>query len=252
MQASPPETGISDEDGFLQSSVHSLNNKLQKPFFWLTIFVFMFTVGIGYLLGNGLVVNNGNVSEKPSVYVGAEKDRVITLLEVSDFTEDEPELLSFWFIHLRPGDKPRLGFTPVSSITMQDDKNFKLLKQFSLDKNKRPSQKFLQEVGKLKVASSGYVLVDQVAVAAYINWFAGKDSGASINLENHSMSEYGQILREMCKTFPKIAESGIPEFPWSKFISSHLITSLSFDQVIINMNFLTSSISPQCEMVPLP
>jgi hypothetical protein len=250
MQESPPGNSSSNLSGILLSFASGFSSFLVKPVFWIISAIFICTVGIGYWLGTNVVLSDN----QPLLAVidnNASAERVITLLEVSDLTMDTPELLSIWFIHLSPDDQPRLGFTPVSSISMPDDPNFKLLSQFSLDKNGNPSVEFLNSLRKLKVDSTGYVVVDQVSAAAFINWFTGKGLDEALALEAHSMTEYGQVLRSMCNAFPGIAKKGISEFPWTKYGPDHIRLSLSFTQVIENTAFLTSSNSPRCEMVPL-
>lgn len=249
MQASPPDSGWNFENGFLQNLFDRIKNR-QKPVFWLVLFVFILFLGIGYGLGVHLVVDNPSV--EASYSTNTTDTRVITLLEVSDLLNPEPELISIWFIHLTPGDAPRLGFTPVSAVSLVDEPNFDLLAEFFLDANGTPSNKFLQSLRKLKVQSDGYVILDQVAVSAFINWFSVKDSAELIGLENHSMAEYGKILRGMCQAFPGITGIEMQELPWSKISADHFKTSLHFDQVMSDIRFLTASNSPRCEMVPLP
>jgi len=134
---------------------------------------------------------------------------------------------------------------------MPDDPNYELLGKFSLDMNGNPSIVFLNSLRKLKVVSTGYVVVDQVSSAAFVNWFTGKGLDEPLGLKAHSMTEYGQVLRSMCNAFPVIAKKSISEFPWTKYGPDHIRLSLSFTQVIENTAFLTSSNSPRCEMVPL-
>ncbi len=251
MQASPPETGTTNENGFLQNSFIPFGGNLQKPVFWIILFVFFITIGIGYWLGGNLVISPENQLSDTSIIKTESNKRVITLLEVTDLTAEKPELISIWFIHINPGDKPHLGFSPVSSRGLEDETNLDLLGNFTLDESRNPSDKFIQLLGKLKVSSSGYVMLDQVAVKAFINWFEGSDGSEQISLENHSMAEYGQILRNICNSFPEFASKEVTEFPWTKLTPSHFSTSLRFNQVITNMSFLTSSNSPQCETVPI-
>jgi hypothetical protein len=251
MQESPPENSSPQLNGILFSIASGFSRFLVKPAFWIVSAIFICTVGIGYWLGTNVVLSD-NPSLLASVDNNTSTARVITLLEVSDLTMETPELLSIWYIHLSPDDQPRLGFTPVSSISMPDEPNFELLNQFSLDKNGYPSIEFQNSLRKLKVGSTGYVVVDQVSSAAFINWFTGKDLNDPLAFEAHSMTEYGQVLRSMCNAFPVIAKKGISEFPWTKYGPDHIRLSLSFTQVIENTAFLTATNSPRCEMVPLP
>jgi hypothetical protein len=249
MQATPPDSGRNYDNGFLQNFFQRVKN-LQRPILLPILFVFVLTMGIGYWLGSHLVVNKSGIVTEFSRTTT--ESRVITLLEVSDFSIDEPELISIWVIHLAPGDIPRLGFTPVAAISMLDDPNSNLLTQFSLDENGAPSQIFLQSLRKINVHSDGYVVLDQVAISAFINWFSIKDDGEGFGLENHSMAEYGRILRGMCQAFPGLAVNEVKEIPWSKISDGHFKSSLQFDQVMSDIRFLTATVSPRCEMVPLP
>jgi hypothetical protein len=186
------------------------------------------------------------------VAINEEQNRVITLIEVTDLSEPQPAVLSVWFIHLIQSEQPSLGFTPVFSISMQDDPNSHALADFTLDANGNPSRDFLKSLDKLKVRSSGYVMVDQKSAAALVNWLTGTALDKPLELQQHTMAEYGQILRTMCNALPSDAEKGIGEFPWSKFTPDSLRTSLAFTQVIENTQFLFASGSPRCEMVSLP
>jgi hypothetical protein len=149
-------------------------------------------------------------------------------------------------------ERPVLGFTPVTAVSMIDDENLPKLADFSLDSTGNPSQEFLKSLDKLKVPSSGYILIDRVSSTAFINWINGSEPGTPLELKNHSMAEYGQILRTMCGSLPIAANKGIPEFSWSKITPGNFRTSLLFSQVIENTAFLFANGSPRCEMVPLP
>jgi hypothetical protein len=251
MQESPSDSGWNYENGFLQNLFHRFHF-MQKSKLWILFLIFILTLGAGYWLGEHLVVKHSTISNLSASPIDTSSDRVITLLEVNDLTQDKPELLSIWNIHLIPGDSPRLGFTPVATITLTEDVNYALLDQFSLDENRSLSTNFQRSLSKIKVKSNGYILLDQVAVSAFINWLSGKDTQEPIGLSDHSMNEYGQILRGLCQSLTGFSESAHSEFPWSKFSGTHFFTSLSFDDVISNLSFITSSSAPRCEMVPLP
>lgn len=252
MQCSPPETDEIKNGGFLNKSTELLKKGFLKPTIWVFVAIFLVTVIIGYWLGTTLVISqNVNKTIFPKT-MDKSKARVITLLEVTDLTDDQPQLLSIWFVFLTPGSQPRLGFTPIASPALVDNPNNHLLKEFSLDKDRNPSADFINSLRKFHIKSNGYVVLDQMGAAAFINWFSGKDINQPLALENHSMTEYGQILRGMCNTFPQISEKGISEFPWSRFLPDHINVSLPMSQVMDNINFLTTAIPPQCEMVPLP
>ncbi len=218
---------------------------------WYIAGIFILCVFIGYWLGSKLVVTPDFSDIKPAQVVDSQS-RVVTLIEVTDLSEPQPALLSVWFIHLMDDEKPVLGFTPVYAISMLEDENLPDLADFSLDNSGNPSSEFLKSLDRLKIRSSGYVLIDQVSAAAFINWINGTELDKSLDLKNHSMAEYGQILRTMCSSLPVDAEKGIAEFPWSKFTPGYFRSSLLFSQVIENTGFLFANGSPRCEMVPLP
>jgi hypothetical protein len=251
MQNSSPETGSTDNLGIQYKIMARLMVLFSHKGIWQIAVVFFLAVLLGYWLGSKLVVTTGVPNLQP-VMVDEKNNQVVTLIEVSDLAEPQPALLSVWFIHLIRDDQPVLGFTPVFSITMQDDPNFAKFADFSLDANGNPSREFLKTLENLKVHSSGYLIVDQKSAAALVNWTTGVALNKPLELQQHSMAEYGQILRSMCNALPADAEKGIGEFPWSKFTSDNIRTSLSFTQVIENTRFLFLSGSPHCEMVTLP
>jgi hypothetical protein len=251
MQNTSPETGSTEDLGIMYMTMARLMAFFSRKGLWQIAVVFCLAVLLGYWLGSKLVVTTGIPDLQPSP-TNAEKTQVITLIEVSDLTEPQPALLSVWFIHLIRNDQPALGFTPVFAITMQDDPNFENFSDFSLDTNGNPSREFIQALEKLKVKSSGYVMLDQKSAAALVNWTTGTALEKPLELQQHSMAEYGQILRTMCNALHADAEKGIGEFPWSKFAPENIRTSLSFTQVIENTQFLFDAGSPHCEMVALP
>ncbi len=251
MQNQSPETGSPENPGFLYTTMIRLMVFFSRKTIWYIAGIFFLCVLIGYWLGSKLVVTSGFAESKPPQVVDSQS-RVVTLIEVTDLSEPQPALLSVWYIHLMDDEKPVLGFTPVYAISMLEDENLPKLADFSLDNSGNPSSEFLKSLAKFKVRSSGYILIDQVSAAAFINWINGAELEKPLDLKNHSMAEYGQILRTMCSSLPVDAEKGISEFPWSKFTPGYFRTSMTFPQVIENTGFLFANGSPRCEMVPLP
>jgi hypothetical protein len=251
MQNQPSESGSAENLGFFYKVMARIMVFFSYKGLWQIALIFILTVFLGYWLGSKLVVGKDLPTTNP-VPVIQDHNRVITLIEVTDLSEPQPALLSVWFIHLIQSDQSSLGFTPVFAISMQDDPNFHSLADFTLDTNGNPSMDFLKSLDKLKVRSSGYVMVDQKSAAALVNWITGTALDKPLELQQHTMSEYGQILRMMCNALPSDSEKGIGEFPWSKFTPDTLRTSLSFTQVIENTQFLFASGSPRCEMISLP
>jgi hypothetical protein len=251
MQSQLPETGSTENLGILYKIMARLMVIFSRKGLWQIGLVFILTVFLGYWLGSKLVITDTIPGFKSELPVDSASS-VITLIEVSDLSEPQPALLSVWFIHLIHNDQPVLGFTPFFAISMQDDPNFETFSGFSLDEKGNPSRDFLKSVDKLKVKTMGYVMVDQKSAAALVNWISGTALDKPLDIQQHSMAEYGQILRGMCSALPAGAEKGIGEFPWMKFSPTNLRTSLSFTQVMENTAFLFSSSSPSCEMVPLP
>ena len=251
MQNQTPETGISENAGFLSTIIIRLMVLLSRKAIWYIAGVFIISLLIGYWLGSKLVVSVSSSNTAP-IQVVDSQSRIITLIAVTDLSEPQPALLSVWFIHMINKERPVLGFTPVTAVSMIDDENLPKLADFSLDSTGNPSQEFLKSLDKLKVPSSGYILIDRVSSTAFINWINGSEPGTPLELKNHSMAEYGQILRTMCGSLPIAANKGIPEFSWSKITPGNFRTSLLFSQVIENTAFLFANGSPRCEMVPLP
>ena len=248
MQDSTSDSEWNFENGFLQNLFHRLQI-MQKSHLWISFLIFIIASGAGYWLGNQLVVKHSPISIST---IDTSSSRIITLLEVNDLSIDQPELLSIWIIHLTPGDSPRLGFTPVATISLPDEPNYALLDQFDLNENRSLSTNFLHSLSKIKVKSNGYIIVDQTAVTAFVNWLSGKDTQEPIGFTDHSMTQYGQVLRGLCQSLTGFSESAHNEFPWSKFSGTHFLTSMGFDDVMLNLGFITSSPAPHCEMVPLP
>jgi hypothetical protein len=229
-----------------------MNNNLQKPVLWLVICIFLVTVGAGYWIGTTMVVQPAG---RESVFINSGENKSNTtylLLETDDLSNDEPQLLSIWFIHINTEGKPKLGFTPVVSIDMAEDDNYSLLDKFSLNAELQPNRDFLSAVAKKGFSSQNYILVDQNSSAAFINWFAGKELQTPLALDKHSMAEYGPILRGFCSSISSASERSLVDFPWSKIVPGHFSTSLQFNKVLSNLAFLTSPSTPHCEMVPLP
>jgi len=251
MENNSPDSGPTENLGILYMTLARLMAFFSRKGIWQIVVVFCLTVLLGYWLGSKLVVTTG-IQELLPAPVDASRTQVITIIEVSDLTEPQPALLSVWFVHLIRNDQPALGFTPIFAITMQDDPNFENFSNFSLDANGNPSRDFLKSLEKLKVHTSGYVMLDQKSAAALVNWITGTALDKPLELQQHSMAEYGQILRTMCNALPADAEKGIGEFPWSKFTPDSIRTSLTFTQVMENTQFLFAAGSPHCEMVALP
>lgn len=251
MQSQFPETGSTENLGITYKIMARLMVIFSRKGLWQISLVFILTVFLGYWLGSKLVVTQNIPGLKPAITVDS-GSTVIALIEVSDLSEPQPALLSVWFIHLIRNDQPALGFTPVFAISMQDDPNFVTLSNFSLDANGNPSREFLKSLENLKVKTTGYVMVDQKSAAAFVNWINGSALDKPLEIQKHTMAEYGQILRTMCNSLPADAEKGMSEFPWTRFSPGTLRTSLSFTQVMENTAFLFSSSSPHCEMVSLP
>lgn len=251
MQNQPSESGSAENLGFFYKVMARMMVIVSHKGLWQIALIFILTAFLGYWLGSRLVVATG-LQEANPMPANGDQNRVITLIEVTDLSEPQPALLSVWFIHLIKSDQPTLGFTPVFAISMQDDPNFHTLSDFTLDVNGNPSRDFMKSLEKLKVRSSGYVMVDQNSAAAMVNWLTGNALDKPLELQQHTMAEYGQILRTMCNSLPNDAEKGIGEFPWSKFSPETIRTSLTFTQVMENTKFLFTSGSPRCEMVSLP
>jgi hypothetical protein len=251
MQSQSPESGSNDNLGILYKIMARFMVISSLKGLWQIALVFILTVFLGYWLGSKLVVSAGVPAFNPS-QDSVNSSSVITLIEVSDLSEPQPALLSVWFVHLIRTDQPVLGFTPVYAISMQDDPNFITLSNFSLDEQGNPSREFLKSLDKLKVKSSGFVMMDQKSDAAFINWITGAALDKPLEIQQHTMAEYGQILRTMCSALPGDGKKGLGEFPWTKFAPDTFRTSLTFTQVMDNTSFLFSSGSPRCEMVSLP
>ncbi len=253
MKITPPESGSHIPDGYRPKTAFAHNIPIKKPILWVSLLIFLATLGIGYLIGNSMVIRSGDYFNSSQISKSLlSDDMAITIIEVTDLGLDEPDLLSIWYLHIMTGENPQLGFTPVVTISMVDDPNYSLLKEFSLDSNGYPSQDFLGKIQKTRVSSVGYIIIDQAGVSAFVNWFKGTDLSAPTGLSTFSMAEYGQLLRGLCNELPMVAERNTGEFPWSLITPLHFRTSLGFDQVITNMSFLTETIPPKCEMVPLP
>jgi hypothetical protein len=251
MRVSSPGSGAHNPDGYTPKSFSSNFLVLKKPIVWVSLLIFITAIGIGFQLGGTLVLRPESQQVFMASSLQSEKT-VITLLEVTDLGTDKPDLLSVWYIYIFRGENPRLGFTPVASISMLDEPNSKLLKEFSLDEYGNPSADFLSSLKRTKVNSDGYIIIDQAGVTTFLNWFMGKELTESTRMKTYSMSEYGQALRSLCAAFPLVADRGAGEFPWSTITPLHFQTSFGFSQVIQNMSFLTETLSPRCEMVALP
>lgn len=251
MRITPPESGYHIPDGYNPKSITAHSIKFKKPILWVSVLIFFAAIILGYSLGTGLVIKSGDFQPVLNKSLSSEQS-ILTVYEVTNLGLDKPDLLSIWFIHIMPGDNPVLGFTPVVTISMIDDPNFSILKEFSLDSNGYPSSEFRSKLNKIGVSSDGFIVLDQAAVAAFVNWFKGTDLSSPSGLSSYSMAEYGQLLRGMCNEFPLVAEHASGEFPWSMITPLHFRTSLGFDQVIASMSFLVDTVSPKCEMVPLP
>ncbi len=251
MRITPPDSGFHVPDGYNPKSKNSNPSRIKKPVLWVSILIFIITIGLGYALGTGLVVRSGDFLPVFGKTLSS-GNKVITVYEVTDLGLDKPDLLSIWYIHLITGDNPSLGFTPVVTISMIDDQRYSLLKEFAIDGNGYPTSEFRNKIQSTGVSSDGFVILDQAAVSTFINWFKGVELSSPSGLSSYSMAEYGQVLRGMCNNFPLIAERAPGEFPWSMIAPLHFRTSLGFDEVISNMSFLVDSITPKCEMVPLP
>jgi hypothetical protein len=133
----------------LNKSTELLKKGFLKPTIWVFVAIFLVTVIIGYWLGTTLVISqNVNKTIFPKT-MDKSKARVITLLEVTDLTDDQPQLLSIWFVFLTPGSQPRLGFTPIASPALVDNPNNHLLKEFSLDKDRKSFCRFYKFTEKI-------------------------------------------------------------------------------------------------------
>jgi hypothetical protein len=252
MQVNSSETQPPKVEGFLQKSFKQLNDKVQKPLFWLVISIFLLMALTGYWIGSTMVVQPVGTEITFTNAVQDSGNKTYLLLELDDLSLPKPRLNSIWYVHLYPGDKPRLGFTPLVSIDMTENEDFKLLQQFSLDSNRLPTREFLHAVAKKGFSSQNYIMIDQISAASFLNWFAGKNFTDSVAIEKHTMTQYGQALRGLCSSLSLPSERGIIDFPWSKVFPNHFSTSLQFTQVMENIAFLTSPVPPRCEMVPLP
>jgi len=251
MRITPPDSGYHVPEGYNPKSQNSHTLRIKKPVLWVSILIFIITIGLGYALGTGLVVRSGD----PFPVFGkslTSGNTVITVYEVTDLGLDKPDLLSIWYIHMITGDNPSLGFTPVVTISMIDDPRYSLLKEFTIDVNGYPTSDFQKKIHSTGVSSDHFIILDQAAVSTFVNWFKGSELSSPSGLSSYSMAEYGQVLRGMCNNFSLVAERAPGEFPWSMITPLHFRTSLGFDTVISNMSFLVDSITPKCEMVPLP
>lgn len=252
MQVPPEKPYINNENGFLQNVFNQMNKTVQKPVLWLVIGIFLITVGVGFWIGNTMVIKSANLEYGYASLNVSEKPNTILLLETDDLSLEEPQLLSIWFIHVNSGEKPKLGFTPVVTIDMVDNEDFYLLQKFSITPEKQPNREFLKLVAKKGFPSQNYIIVDQKSAAAIINWFAGKELANPLALDQHSIEQYGPVLRGFCGSLASVSDKGLLDFPWSKITPDHFSTSLQFDRVLSNFAHLTSPKTPHCEMVPLP
>jgi hypothetical protein len=252
MQGNPLKTKSSESKGSLQNTYEQFNNLVQKPVIWLILGIFLLAILIGFGIGTTMVVQINETNPLLDISPQDSTKSTILLLEVNDLSINEPELISIWFIHLNSGEKPRLGFSPLLTLDMTDNKDFKLLKQFSLDSNHNPSREFLQTVKRKGFSTPNYILVDRQSSTVFINWFTGKDLSDPIAIDDHTMAQYGQVLRNLCNSFTLPSKNGSVDFPWSRIAIDHFTTNLKFNQVIKNLTFLTSPNTPLCEMVPLP
>jgi hypothetical protein len=252
MQEKYTETSSSKSDGFLQKSLNNLNEKSQKPLFWLVIIIFAVMGLIGYGIGSTMVVQTAGSNPGFDLPSQASNSTTYVVLEVDDLSAAKPELLSIWFVHLKKGEKNYLGFTPVITADQTENADLALLKNYSLDGQNNPTHDLLNAIAKKGFPTTNYMVVDQKSSAALINWFTGKELSDPIFENSRTMTEYGKVLRSFCSTLSLPSDRGNQDFPWTKIIPEHFKTSINFTRAIENLEFLTSPNTPKCEMVPLP
>jgi hypothetical protein len=252
MQEKSPDTQSSKVEGFLHNSFSKMNEKTQKPVFWIVIGVFLIMGLTGYWIGSTMVVQTGDPESFYKISEENSDSSTYLLLEVDDLTLESPKLFSIWFIHINNEGKPSLGFTPVVTNDQKDSDDIKLLQDFPLDSNNLPSREFLKVIASKGFTTNNFVIVDQTSISAFINWFSAKELLEPTILTDHTMVQYGQVLRAFCATLASPSERGIVDFPWSNIIPGHFYSSNNLNTVIENFGFLVSPNTPKCEMVPLP
>jgi hypothetical protein len=126
------------------------------------------------------------------------------------------------------------------------------LEKYPLGANNLPSHEFLKVLARKGFPTTNYIIVDQISIAAFINWFSGEELLKPVEITSHSIVDYGKVLRSFCSTLSKPAERETFDFPWSKITSGHFITSSNFNTTMNDFSFLISPHTPKCEMVPMP
>jgi hypothetical protein len=155
-------------------------------------------------------------------------------------------------VHLSNNEDPSLGFTPLAVKDQLNEINSDLYMIKTIDENLQPTNDLIRTVNKTGFKVSGFIMVDKISSTAIINWFSGKDLEEPLEMSNHSMVQYGQILRSLCKSLIAPAERGNTDFPLSIFAHKHFNSTLQLTTTITDITFLTSLDTPRCHMVPLP
>lgn len=229
------------------------NGIFRKPVFSIVAGLFILAILFGYWIGSTFILTDAerNSLKFPNI-LDITNTRTYAILEYEDLSVDDPLLISSWLVHLSNKEDPSLGFTPLAVKDIKNESFSDLYKIKTVDKNLIPTNDLINIVNKTGFKVAGFIMLDKVSSSAIINWFSGRDLEEPMEKSTHSMVEYGQILRSLCKSLRAPAERGNTDFPLTLFPPDHFSSTLQLTTTIKDITFLTSIDSPRCQMVPLP
>jgi hypothetical protein len=175
----------------------------------------------------------------------------ILIIRVNDLASPSPAIKSAWILFFTTTDPSNLILKilyPSAVALINPD-------ALILDKQSRPTVEFENEIKKINISWDGYLIFDETGMKAIGEWFGGVSPETSPDIPQVTAEAFNTYQADfnyfivMCKNLPDVAEHKT-NFRWRSLIPAHIRSDLSFENLVVYWDFMTSTRQPICKVMP--
>jgi hypothetical protein len=197
------------------------------------------------------------VSEQPPTQSPTDLPKVnsiqhnILIIRVNDLASPSPAIKSAWILLFTTTDPSNL----ILKILYPSAVAFINPEVLILDKQNRPSVEFENEIKKINLSWDGYLIFDETGIKAIGEWFSGESQDTSPDISQGTAEAFNTYQSDfnnftvMCKNLPNVAQHKT-NFRWRSLIPAHIRSDLSFENLVVYWDFMTSTRQPICKVMP--
>jgi hypothetical protein len=197
------------------------------------------------------------VSEKPPTKSSTDFPKFnnlqhnILILRVNELASPSPAIKSAWMLFLTTTDPSNLILKilyPSAVALINPD-------SLILDTQNRPTVEFENEIKRINLSWDGYLIIDETGMKAIGEWFSGESTDTSPNIPEGTTEVFNTYQSDfnyftgMCKNLPDVAQHKT-NFRWRSLIPAHIRSDLSFENLVVYWDFMTSNRQPICKVMP--